>query len=342
MMRVLGFACLLFAVVTPAFAQSGSGGPLGQKNCPVMAAPPDRIAGMEAYVYRTLAGRDLRIHVARPLPDTGNGAGVLLFFGGGWRIGNIHDFAERANALAQKGYAVAVADYRILCRDGTGPIEALEDAGSAFSWFRRHADRFGMDARRIVLGGGSAGGQLALVTALRAGEAERPVGLLLYNPVVHLGAFRETFGLSDRQIRELSPVNYGLADLPRTMIFHGSDDKVVTMQSVRDFCRKAREGGAECHVEEYEHQDHGFFHSKVVDPVIGTSPFEDTLAKSLRFLTPVGAPGRSTPMAPQPVNDPIWKLPREGMPFFMKYQFFQPPHRSIRSGRRYVSSDMSV
>lgn len=257
-----------------------------QENDPCRAVGPqaEQVEGMAGYTYRTASGRDLRIHVAAPSGDASSRPGVLFFFGGGWAIGNIQDFAQRARDFARQGYVAAVADYRVYCRDRTKPADALIDAKAAYAWFRDHAKELGVDKDRLVLSGGSAGGQLSLMTALEADAETRPVALVLYNPAVDLTGFGPRLGLSDEQARALSPMRQDLGRLPPTIIFHGQSDRSVPIQSVRDFCTAARRARRVCRVEEYAGQDHSFFHSQTDDPHIGRSPYQDTLSRSLDFL----------------------------------------------------------
>ena len=86
--------------------------------------------------------------------------GCLLFFhGGGFVIGSIetHDAMCRMIANAS-GAVVASVDYR-LAPEHKYPA-AAEDAYAATCWLAEHAERFGVDRRRIAIGGDSAGGNL--------------------------------------------------------------------------------------------------------------------------------------------------------------------------------------
>ena len=71
----------------------------------------------------------------------------------------------------------------------------LDDALAAFDWVRAHADRIGADPHLVAVGGDSAGGNLALVTAHeRPGEAAFVLALYPVTDVERTGGSRQTFG----------------------------------------------------------------------------------------------------------------------------------------------------
>lgn len=113
---------------------------------------------------------------AAPLP-------VLVYFhGGGWVIGDLdtHDVVCRT-LCAGSGCAVVAVDYRM------GPEHrfpaAVDDTHAAVRWVRAQAAALGLDGARLAIGGDSAGGNLAAVTAIGmrlAAEAPARLQLLIY------------------------------------------------------------------------------------------------------------------------------------------------------------------
>ncbi|CAA9505742.1 MAG: Esterase/lipase [uncultured Sphingomonadaceae bacterium] len=101
---------------------------------------------------------------------------VLFFHGGGWVIGDIDTHApfcaEMARAL---DLPVVSVDYR-LAPEHPWPA-APEDCEAAARWAAAGAEGLGREVTGLVLAGDSAGGNLAIVTALalRDRPAERPV-----------------------------------------------------------------------------------------------------------------------------------------------------------------------
>ncbi|KOX32502.1 alpha/beta hydrolase [Saccharothrix sp. NRRL B-16348] len=135
---------------------------------------------------------------ARFYEPTGLAAGspLLVFYhGGGWVSGDLDSHDNLCRFLAvQGGVRVLSADYR-LAPEHPFPA-AADDAQAAFEYAVAHAEELDIDPRRIALGGDSAGGNLAAVTALHAGEV-KPVFLLLFYPAVDASVrrrSRELFG----------------------------------------------------------------------------------------------------------------------------------------------------
>jgi acetyl esterase len=127
-----------------------------------------------------IRGRRLVCRLHRP--TTGQPLPVMVFIhGGGWVLGSIdtHDHIMRAYAAAA-GCAVVGPDYA-LSPEAPFP-QALEECAAVVRWIARNGAEWGLDPARIVIGGDSAGGNLALATALLLRETDpalRLRGLLL-------------------------------------------------------------------------------------------------------------------------------------------------------------------
>lgn len=107
---------------------------------------------------------------------------LVYYHGGGWVIGDLEVFDGPCRQMAREaGVKVISVDYR-LAPEHRFPA-AVEDAVAAFRFVRQHAERLGIDGRRIAVGGDSAGGNLAAVVAQetkRAGEPGPAFQWLLY------------------------------------------------------------------------------------------------------------------------------------------------------------------
>jgi acetyl esterase len=108
---------------------------------------------------------------------------VLVYYhGGGWTIGDIDTHDTLCRELANgAGCAVVSVDYRL------GPEHrfpaAVDDVLAATRWVAAQADELALDASRLAIGGDSAGGNLAAVTAIAARDAgDLPIAfqLLIY------------------------------------------------------------------------------------------------------------------------------------------------------------------
>jgi acetyl esterase len=100
---------------------------------------------------------------------------VLVYYhGGGWTLGSLASYDSLCRALARgTGALVVSVDYR-LAPEHPFPA-AVEDAHLALEWVARNADELGGDARRLAVGGDSAGGTLATVVARRARQEQLPL-----------------------------------------------------------------------------------------------------------------------------------------------------------------------
>src|SRR6185437_2641237 len=116
-------------------------------------------------VDRTIPGPAgaLPVRVFRPSAQTGLPL-LLWFHGGGWVTGNLDTHDQLGRLLADAVGAVVVSvDYR-LAPEAKFPA-AADDCLAAYEWALARADEVGADARRIAIGGDSAGGNLAAVVA---------------------------------------------------------------------------------------------------------------------------------------------------------------------------------
>ncbi|GAC1353778.1 MAG: hypothetical protein NVS4B11_21900 [Ktedonobacteraceae bacterium] len=112
---------------------------------------------------------------------------VLVYFhGGGWVIANLDTYDSSCRALTNAaGFIVVSVAYR-LAPEHPFPA-AADDAYAATQWVRANAASFNGIPSKVAVGGESAGGNLAAVTALRARDmhARMPIHQLLIYPVTN-------------------------------------------------------------------------------------------------------------------------------------------------------------
>jgi len=135
------------------------------------------------------------------------------------------------------GFVGVAPDYRTKGRFGTSPLESVADGRSALRWIQDHAKELGIDPRRVVVGGSSAGGHVALWTAIsKAPPGSEPERSPLYKPaaLVLLSAVSDTSplkGYTPKRFGEnavaLSPVDQLDTQMPPVLAFHGDADKTV-------------------------------------------------------------------------------------------------------------------
>ncbi len=112
----------------------------------------------------------LLLDIYSPQGDTQSDRPVmLLFHGGGFRPGNdkTQSYIVRlATDFAKRGYVCVSPNYRIRTNpkdDQKGTMtDALADAMSALDWIRSNHEKLKVDLKKIIVGGGSAGGMLAV------------------------------------------------------------------------------------------------------------------------------------------------------------------------------------
>jgi acetyl esterase/lipase len=98
-------------------------------------------------------------------------APVLIYLhGGAWITGRRDETPERLRHLAARGIGVASIDYDFV-QDAAFPAQ-LDNIKDALTWVVHHAGEYGLDPARIALGGASAGGHLATISALILTESD--------------------------------------------------------------------------------------------------------------------------------------------------------------------------
>ena len=170
---------------------------------------------------------------------------LVWIHGGGWKNGDKQRINPMFIRLAGEGFATASINYRL-----NGLMDHpnhIHDCKGAVRWLRANAERYGYDTTRIGVGGGSAGGHLALMLGMTAEEKslEGDIGgnldqssrvqavLDLFGPSEFLSfskgnsRFRFRHQVSEDRLRSASPLHYLTNDDAPVLIFHGEKDPVV-------------------------------------------------------------------------------------------------------------------
>ncbi len=228
--------------------------------------------------------RDLRVAglPARLYTPTDPTSALLVFFhGGGFVYGDLDSHDAPCRFLAVRaGVQVLSVEYRL------GPEDpfpaAYDDALAAYQWVVDNAASLGADPTRMAVGGDSAGGNLAAVTAIEAARRGWPLAFqLLVYPVSDsardtrsLEMFGAGFYLT-KEFMELANASYlppGL-DLrdPRVSPLHADLPEglapayVVTagFDPLRDegeaYARQLVAAGVDVELKRFPDQIHGFF-----------------------------------------------------------------------------------
>jgi acetyl esterase/lipase len=130
--------------------------------------------------FWTIPGTDRRLlcDLWRPADGEVSGLAFIYFHGSGWYLFD-KDVGTRPffRHLVAQGHVVMDVAYR-LCPE-VDIVGMVGDVRRAIAWMKSNATRCGVDPETIVVGGGSAGGHLALLAAYTPGHPELTPGELL-------------------------------------------------------------------------------------------------------------------------------------------------------------------
>lgn len=224
------------------------------------AADPATPPGAETRVFREDATSPVRLHIYKPAGWTAGDrrGGFVWFFGGGFVRGTPLQSAGWARRAAGLGLVGFAPDYRTAERwPGVSATATVADARAALRWIQDHAAELGVDPERIVVGGSSAGGHLALWTAITKTppgldpvEAPRfkPAALLLSSPACDTSKLT---GLRAERFTGFDPAAFSpLQNLDPTMppvfLIHGDADTTVPYAHAVALHRALIDSGNEC------------------------------------------------------------------------------------------------
>ncbi len=218
---------------------------------------PTSFPGAETFAFREQEPRML-LHVVKPegWKAADRRPALLFFFGGGWSRGTPANSIGWAKSVSKLGLVGIAPDYRAMGRHNSSPRGSVADARAALRWVQDHAAELGIDPARIAVGGNSAGGHVALWTALSttppgssAAEAPRqkPAALILFSAVSDTspldGYTPKRFG---DDALALSPLHQLDAKMPPILMFHGDADQTVPYAQAVALHAKLVAGGNSC------------------------------------------------------------------------------------------------
>lgn len=172
--------------LTPAQARKGPTPADAAKKVAADEGKPTAPDPAVSSVDRTIPGPAGALPVRIYTPTSGNGPWpvVVYYHGGGWVIANKEVYDGGARALSKLANAVVVSvDYR------QGPEHrfpaAHDDAIATYKWALANAASIKGDAKKVALAGESAGGGLAVATAIAARDMklQRPTSVVSVYPI---------------------------------------------------------------------------------------------------------------------------------------------------------------
>lgn len=127
--------------------------------------PNDNVVVEDRAISGVAGSPEIGIRIYRPTEASGVTPGLYFIHGGGMVMGTLETDHLTAVMLCETlGVVVVSVDYR-LAPENPAPA-AIEDCYSGFVWMAKNAGELGCDPERLMIYGGSAGGGLAIATAL--------------------------------------------------------------------------------------------------------------------------------------------------------------------------------
>ena len=246
------------------------------------------------YVYERRTEGDVLAHLFFPEKSSTTPRPAIIFFHGGfWDAPTPTQFVPHCLHFAARGAVAVAAETRTSVKNGTGPVESIEDARALIRWLRANADTFNLDPQKITIGGAAGGAYLALLATMPSvkelppvdGFDCRPQALILFSTLVNTaakGPASERFP-DAKTAKRLSPTGLIRRKLPPMLLFHGTSDRITPFEEVEKFRRRMRWRGNACQIINFERADHSFFNFNV-----SHKNFELTIGAADRFLVEHG------------------------------------------------------
>lgn len=184
--------------------------------------------------------------------------------------------------LTRQGHVVMDISYRLL--DETDIVGMVHDVKRATAWLAAHADRYRIDADRIVVAGASSGGNLALLAAYSHAHPELSPDDIAYEPRMHgvvayygvhdWPAFAQLDDAEGQQLRErllggtldevpdryslASPISHVDTHTPTTLLIQGLHDVQHLVDANRHLAAELTQNGVPVANVELARTDHAF------------------------------------------------------------------------------------
>ncbi|MEZ4971028.1 MAG: alpha/beta hydrolase [Flavobacteriaceae bacterium] len=206
---------------------------------------PEDIKEYKDVVYKTVDSIPLKLDIYHSKDIEKEAPLIIFIHGGAWKKGNKHDYLVYLASYAKKGYVTATIQYRLT--DVAKYPAQLHDVEDAVRWLKHNAANYHIDAGKVALVGGSAGGHLAMLNAysntpddMDANGVSANVQALVnfYGPsnltdetAINASSVQYLIGKSYEEAPEMykmaSPLFLISKNAPPTLIFQGTLDELV-------------------------------------------------------------------------------------------------------------------
>lgn len=144
--------------------------------------PNDRVVTEDRMIPGLDGAPDIPVRIYTPADATGVLLpGILYIHGGGMILGDIEANELTAAMLCEQVNAVIVSTGYRKAPEDPHPAQ-VNDCYAALTWMAAHAGELSYDAQRLAVYGGSAGGNLAIATAMMARDTSGPEIALVVAP----------------------------------------------------------------------------------------------------------------------------------------------------------------
>jgi len=165
-------------------------------------------------------------------PTTKAVPGIIMFHGGGWGGGHRKQFRYLCHYFSTRGLVAATVTYKLAPKARTEKAKStasrkrvcITDAKSAIRWYKQNAEELGIDPRKIVAGGGSAGGHISLLATTNPGLNDPGDPKKYDTTVAAYLLFNPALGAGDAKDPQVDFLQHLKDDLPPAIVFFGSED----------------------------------------------------------------------------------------------------------------------
>lgn len=202
------------------------------------------------------------------MPDALRRPLVLVVPGGGYTHVSAREADPVALQFAAAGYHTAVLTYTV--GEGARDYQPLRQANEALAQVRAHAEEWHVIPDKVAVCGFSAGGHLALSSAvldlpeLAAGEQQRPDAVVLGYPVVsageyaHRGSFETLAAGTDRAAQQAFTLETRITPAtPPVFVWHTMEDETVPVENTLLLLNALHRAGVRCEAHLFEQGEHG-------------------------------------------------------------------------------------
>jgi len=153
-----------------------------------MSTAPDPAVTTRDLPYGSDPWQYARVYIPAAAAGTGGAAlpVIVYYHGGGWVIADVNVYDATPRFLSKQLNAIVVSvEYRH-APEFKFPAQH-DDAAAAYRWVLQNAASWGGDVRKLALAGESAGGNLAVATAIyaRDNNLQAPVHILSVYPIAN-------------------------------------------------------------------------------------------------------------------------------------------------------------